>query len=52
MEAPSSALSSQEELGEKLWELVKLAENSGFDAESALRHACLKHEKSWHPETA
>ncbi len=43
----SSPLTSEDELGEKLWELVQQAENAGFDAESALRLACLKHEQNW-----
>jgi len=44
--APSN-LKSEEDLGEKLYKLVQEAESSGFDAESALRRACLKHESSW-----
>lgn len=44
--APSS-LKSEEDLGEKLFQLVQEAESSGYDAESALRRACLKHEKNW-----
>jgi XTP/dITP diphosphohydrolase len=42
-----SSLKSEEDLGEKLFDLVRQAESSGFDAESALRRACLNHEKSW-----
>jgi nucleoside triphosphate diphosphatase len=42
-----SHLKSEEDLGEKLFDLVSQAETSGFDAESALRRACLKHEKKW-----
>ncbi len=40
-----SSLKSEENLGEKLFDLVAQAETSGFDAESALRRACLHHEK-------
>ena len=39
---------SEEELGERLWGLVREAESLGIDAESALRRACL--EKSWQEE--
>ncbi len=42
-----SSLKSEEDLGEKLFDLVAAAETSGFDAESALRRACLHHEKKW-----
>lgn len=46
-EAPiRSNLESEEDLGEKLWALVQEAESSGFDAESALRRACLRREKA------
>lgn len=47
-ESPApSCLQSEEELGERLWELVGQAETSKIDAESALRLACLRHEKQW-----
>jgi MazG family protein len=39
-------LISEEDLGEKIWALVEQAESSGFDAESALRRASLKYERS------
>jgi MazG family protein len=42
-----SSLKSEEDLGEKLFDLVAQAESSGFDAESSLRRACLHHEKKW-----
>lgn len=46
-EAPiPSNLESETDLGEKLWTLVQEAESSGFDAESALRRACLRREKT------
>jgi len=41
----ASHLLSEEDLGEKLWNLVAEAESAGFDAESALRRFCLMHEK-------
>ncbi len=39
-----SSLRSEEELGEKLWHLVKEADAAGIDAESALRRFCLAQE--------
>jgi len=43
-QAPST-LRSEEELGERLFALVREAETAGIDAESALRRVCLKKEK-------
>jgi MazG family protein len=40
--AVPSHLHSEEELGEKIWDLVEQAESAGLDAESALRKATLK----------
>jgi uncharacterized protein YabN with tetrapyrrole methylase and pyrophosphatase domain len=37
-----STLKTEEDLGEKLYQLVQEAESSGLDAESALRRACLR----------
>lgn len=37
----SLSVSSEEELGQRLWELVQAADSKGYDAESALRRACL-----------
>ena len=45
LQKPETALKSEGELGEKLWQLVREAEAAGFDAESALRRACLSHEE-------
>lgn len=42
-----STLKSEEDLGDRLWVLIQEAESSGFDAESAMRRVCLKHEKAW-----
>lgn len=42
-----SELSSEEDLGNRLWNLVRQAESSGFDAESALRKVCQTHERNW-----
>lgn len=39
------SLKGEEDLGGRLWELVKEAETLGIDAESALRQHCLKVEK-------
>ena len=41
---PKTASLNEEELGERLWELVKQAESAGMDAESACRRASLKYE--------
>lgn len=42
-----SNLASEEDLGERLWLLVKEAESKGFDAESALRRTCISHEEKF-----
>ncbi len=45
LQKPDSSLASEEELGEKLWHLVREGEAAGFDAESALRRICLQEEQ-------
>lgn len=40
-------LSSEEELGQALWELVRQGEQLGFDAERALRCVSISHETAW-----
>lgn len=37
---------SEKELGKRLWELVQAGDSKGYDAESALRRACLKVEEN------
>jgi len=44
---PTPSFNTEEELGEKLWNLVEEAEGLGIDAESALRRICQKREKAW-----
>jgi len=44
---PPTDLSSEEDLGRRLWELVREAEGAGFDAESALRRFSIAYEKNW-----
>ncbi len=39
-----STLASEEDLGERLWELIREADAKGIDAESALRRTCLEQE--------
>ncbi len=46
-----SAIASEEELGERFWNLVKEAESKGFDAESALRRTCLAREEKFKKNT-
>ena len=45
LEPVLSSLHSEEELGDKLWDLIEQAESAGFDAESALRRTSLRREK-------
>jgi MazG family protein len=44
--APSRSpeIQTEEELGERLWQLIEEAEFAGFDAESVLRRFCKRHE--------
>ena len=36
-----------DEIGQKIWDLVKEAESQGIDAESALRRVCLAYEEKY-----
>lgn len=42
-----SDLVSEEDLGSRLWQIVKEAESKGLDPESALRRACISHEEKF-----
>ncbi len=47
---PQGPLLTEEEIGEKLFHLILLAEESGVDAESALRRSLLKQESTFRQE--
>ncbi|HSX26541.1 MAG TPA: MazG nucleotide pyrophosphohydrolase domain-containing protein [Chlamydiales bacterium] len=42
-----SPISSPDDLGQKLWELIKEADSQGIEAESALRRICLAYEEKF-----
>lgn len=43
----AAALSSEEELGQKLWDLIREADMKGYDAESALRRTSQSYEEKF-----
>ena len=45
LQKADTALKTEEELGERLWQLVREAEAAGFEAESVLRRTCIGHEQ-------
>ena len=47
LENKETLIHSEEELGRSLWDLVRQAEQLGFDAERALRKVSMEHERSW-----